>query len=56
MNSLWFWSPFQESFNDEYDEYRKKWGGGNMGSKRKKKANERVLAKDAAQRMTQEFC
>ncbi|KAH6782677.1 RNA-directed DNA methylation 4 [Perilla frutescens var. frutescens] len=41
-------------FNDKYDETRKKWGGGVMGSKSqaKTKAKERVLAKEAAQRLT----
>ncbi|KAJ4899553.1 hypothetical protein Rs2_13504 [Raphanus sativus] len=41
------------NFNDKYEENRKKWGGGIMGSKSqaKTKAKERVLAKEAAQRM-----
>lgn len=42
------------NFNDKYEEYRKKWGGGIMGSKSqaKSKAKERVIAKEAAQRLT----
>ncbi|CAI9761235.1 unnamed protein product [Fraxinus pennsylvanica] len=42
------------NFNDKYDETRKKWDGGVMGSKSqaKTKAKGRLTAKEAAQRMT----
>ncbi|KAK8634222.1 hypothetical protein V6N13_015050 [Hibiscus sabdariffa] len=39
------------NFNDKYNEYKKKWGGGIMGSKSqaRTKAKEKLLAKEVAQ-------
>ncbi|KAM3308974.1 hypothetical protein P3S67_010718 [Capsicum chacoense] len=43
----------KSKFNDKYEENRKKWGGGIMGSKSqaRTKAKERALTKETSQRL-----